>query len=260
MEDNKKYSIFIALYVLFIIVLCVLRVGGEKYFEITKSFIYASIFIIVSLVGFLSVKQIGLDNFLGKSILLLSLSIMFWSLGGTLWPLFPQLEFSPSDGLWYLGYLLMYVGLSFAIQGSYKSFFEKKIKIFYSFLAIILFFFLYLRFFPISWDSTASDTQNLVTVGYILLDLFMIIPTILLFFSKWGKDLNMSWIIISFSLVINLLSDVLYNVFYDSTFMVGLIELTWFICYLAYPFAFLHMMQTKSISPVLTKKARKVKK
>ncbi|MFH2020614.1 MAG: hypothetical protein ABIJ34_04320 [archaeon] len=242
MENSKKYTLFIIIYAILIACIYIFRVGGEKYFEPLTNIVNLVTGLITLVFGYLAIRYFGMKTLQGKSILVLSASVFIWLLADMLWSIiFGDAIVSFADVLYLMGYPLMFLGVYYGILIVKEDFFSDRKRVLLVLGAIVLCGLLYFKFFPLAWDPESSAVVNIVTSGYVLADMLLIIPVILLVALVIGGSFSYPWILIGVAVFLDIIGDFYYNL-NSATYSKGdLVDVVWYLGYLLFAIAFIHM-------------------
>jgi len=249
---NRKTNIALTIMILVLIFdfsLYVLRPLGENFYVISDWIlvIYA-FFALVS--GYYAFKFHGLKSIQGKALLFLSLGVLFWFLGEFSWAyieVFMGIEVpfpSIADIFWYIGYPLFGLGLFYIwkITGaSVKC--DIKCLSALGFILLLIIISIY-GSYPTIVDVEMTLFEKIVSIGYVILDLILVIGGIFILLTFSKGNLVKPWIFIILSLIICTFADISFTFagsLYESG---GLLDFLWDFDYILLAFGFFYYRQT----------------
>lgn len=205
--------------------------------------------------GIYALRRLGLDSLHGKSVLVLVIANFLWVVADLTWLTVNKLALvSFSDILWLAAYPLFFFGILFGIQAFVGNIFKSKIRLVVAGILTVVLGGLYLYFFPLSWNPEMTDVENMVSIGYVLGDLFLILPLILLVCISFGERFSLSWVLIGLSLIFTLVDDMSYVFNPDGYFAGSLVDLVRFAAYILYAISFIYMRNSVEIVPAPVQK------
>lgn len=197
--------------------------------------------------GVYALKHLGLKSLHGKSILMLTVANFIWVIADLSWVTVNGLAVvSFSDILWIIGYPLFFFGILFGIQAFVGNIFKSKMRVVAAAVLILLFGVIYFSVFHLEWNPSKSDVENLVSVGYVLGDMFLIMPLIMLICISFGEVFSFSWFIIGISMLLTLIDDMAYNFNPDGHVTGSPIDLIRFSAYLLMAIAFIFVKRSEN--------------
>lgn len=237
----KKIDWFLILLISFFILaglIFIFRPGGEEKLTMINNILTIAFPLFTVIVSFLLVRKLGTSGLQARAVLFLFLGFLSWLIADILWMIFNSAVVSPADIFYLLGYALVFVGIIYGVRLSSPDLFKNKLRgiIFLFIMALLIVGYFY--FFPLSWDSEISVLENILTSGYIIADLLLIIPLILLCYSLFEGRLSRGWILIFLGTVISLAGDLWYAKNY-ALYEAGTnaIDLVWYAGYLVWIYA-----------------------
>ena len=191
----------------------------------------------------------GYKNLQGKAILFLTIAVLCWFLGEVLWAYYeiilgiksPMASFA--DLVWLLGYPLFAIGLYNAWRITEISV-ARNTKIF-AFLVCVAVLGLASVFlgWPTVADQQISLPEKIVSISYVLGDVILIIGCIVVLWSFQGGSLGRPWLIISFSLILSSVADIVYS-YLGTAYLAGnWIDLLWHADYAILAYGFFYHRQ-----------------
>lgn len=224
------------------------RWGGGAYDSIT-SWINILASVIGVIAGVSAMRHFGLKNDQGKAILLITIQLAIWFIADMLWTfVFEEAVVSISDVLWILGYPLIFVATLYGIRSIDPDYFKNWPRLVFSIAVILLIVFLYLKAFPLAWDSEISVAENLSTGAYTIGDIVLMIPVVLLISLVITGFYSIPWVLIGLGIVSTFIGDVIYTINYETYAGGDLVDVLWYLQYILFAAAFI----------VLTHKSHKI--
>ena len=164
----------------------------------------------------------------GKVAHLFALSVGFWLVADILWyALYGEAIVSPADGFYLMGYLPLATGLALAARSLRP---KRRILPIAAILALAALAYLYL--FPLGYKSGLSLAENIFTAGYVIADLLVLLPVILLIYMLAGGDWMSGWVLVALGGLFSLYADLSYAVHPDAYSLGALVDLAWYYGYL----------------------------
>ncbi len=265
MINVQKSNIYIAIIIIYSLYLSGLYLSGivenPSYGFVIKTITYLTPLISIFF-GYAGIKYFGLKSLQGKSILYITITLSLFLIADIIWSLIGNPVVSISDVLWLGGYLILYLGVFYAIRTVNPGFLHEKKRLLVTALLLLLVAILYFRYFPISWDSEITVVENIVTSGYILADLILAMFVITLLSMILSGSYSVPWLIFSIGAIASGVSDILYAINYDTYKSGDLIDLGWLFSYVFYAIAFILLKSNaeKAMSVMATFKKETKKK
>src|SRR4030042_1214067 len=232
----RKIDWFLALLVIFLVAISMILIfkpGTENTFGMAKNIINIIIPLFTVIVSFLLVKKLGTSGLQARAVLFLALGFLILLVGDIIWMIYETPVVSPADVFYLLGYALIFVGIVYGVKISSPDIFKNKTRGAFLLLIIIIVAGVYFYFIPFAWDSEISLLENLLTSGYVIADLLLVIPLIFLCYSLLAGKLSLGWILISAGILLSLVGDLWYVRHYE-LYDAGeqTIDLVWYAGYL----------------------------
>ena len=220
---------------------------GSPAFNATVFFGNVILPAMVAALGFLTLRWVRPSTSAGKSVLFLSLGMLFWGLGDVAWSAYKYTLISLADILYLLGYLMIFIALVIGIRMSSPDVFHDRKKSSLLIGGLLVICLAYFYFYPLSWDPGVSFIENLVTAGYVIADLMIIVPAAFLCYSLFSGELSGPWILILVALVIGVAGDMWYISNYELYEQGGkfLADLGWYAMYFLFAYSFLLFRKTQ---------------
>ncbi len=237
----------LSLIILFIlmVVFFALKPGGEEVFNIFNRVITLLLPLMAILSGIYLLKTFSIKSLQGKAVLFFTISFLLYWIGDIIWMFYKEAVVSPADIPYLLFYIPFMAAIICGIRMSNPDMFTDKRKIILLSLITLVIIVAYLIFFPFSWDSTVSFIENLVTVGYVLADLILIIPLAFLCYSLLSGALSSGWVLIFFGYALLIVGDLGYALNYSSYAAGNLIDLAWNTGFLLFTYAFIRFLKAQ---------------
>ena len=228
-------------YAFVVTLLHILRIPSN-YYGVVCDAIMLITSLISLLIGYFTVKHFGVDSAQGKSILFITLAILFWFIGDTLWVLvFSEATVSVADVFYLVGYPLFGVGIYFGITTFYPALLNDPKKVIPASIVFLIVSLLYFRMVPVAWDGSVSMLENIVSNGYVLVDLVLLAAVISLAASTFTGMFNYPWMIVALGTAAFLSGDIYYAINQKAYQHGNLIDLAWYFGVLLYGVAFVMM-------------------
>jgi len=233
-----------------------LRPGSKEMFNALTSIITIVIPFIAVIVGILLIRALGVRSLQGKAVLFLTLGFFSWGLADTIWTFMGQETVSAADIFYFLGYILLMIGIFFGLKLSNPDLFKNFRKTSLLTGIIIILMLAYFYFYPFSWDPGVSFLENLTTAGYLIMDLLLVIPLVFLVYSLLSGALSLAWLFIGLGVISTLIADLWYAKNYQSYAAGDPIDLLWYLGYFFFVYALVHFRRAndKAMESLLKKK------
>jgi hypothetical protein len=237
----------LGLIILFIIMIFffAFKPGGEEVFNIFNRLITLLLPLMAILLGIYLLKVFSTKSLQGKAILFFTISFFLYWIGDIIWMFYKEAVVSPADIFFLLFYIPFMVAIICGIRMSNPDTFTNKRKIIILSLITLVIIAAYLIFFPFSWDPAVSFIENLVTAGYVVGDLILIIPLVFLCYSLLSGALSFGWVLIFFGYALTIVGDLGYALNYSSYAAGNLIDLTWNTGFLLFIYAFIRFLKAQ---------------
>jgi len=232
---------------LVVVLIYVFEPGGEAVFKMLANIITTVLPFIVVVLGVLLVKKLGTRSLQGKAVLFLTTGMFCYTIGEILWIIYKEVVVSLADIAYLLSYPFWMIGVFYGIRMASPDIFRDKKKIITLILVTIGVAALYMYFFPVSWEADVSLIENLITTGYIIADILLIIPLIFLCYSLITGSLSLGWSLICLGVIATLIADLWYARNYE-LYEAGyyMIDLVWYLMYFFFIYAFVHFRRVGS--------------
>jgi len=254
---NKKIALAILL-VLYILLLVVfyLPVGVTNIDEDTQAYWQSTLFNIAPIfsvvAGFYAFKKYGITSIHGKTILLITIGILFWLLGELTWYIFDlYLGIDPfpstADIFYLVAYPIILIGIVNELRLGKILWTTKKI-IFNAIVLLLLFTITYYYGIYMAYDLEATLTENVVAISYGVGDLVLVIGSIMLLnlsieFS--GGLFSKAWVVFVIGMLLTWAADVLFAIYYEPyiarDWLTLQMDQLWILGYLFFSYSFLIM-------------------
>ena len=147
---------------------------------------YASVTNIITVVngiipvvaGAFAVAFFGVKNAQGKAALLLVIGLAFWFVADIVWMFSENAIVSLADLFYLIGYPLLFAATHVGLLSFKPDYFKDSKRLFLLLIVCLIVVAAYLSFFPLSWDSETNALENLVTSGYVIVDLLLLVPLV----------------------------------------------------------------------------------
>lgn len=255
-------------FLVFLIVVFALAAGimlfepelGET-FSTLKATLDMGLPLLAAVTSFIVIKKRGISGLQGAAILFLGMGFLCWLVADILWLIYVNVVVSPADIFYFLGYAFLFVAIIYGVRISTPDIFKNKKRgtalLFIIAFAIVIYFY----FFPFSWDAELPFLENLLTSGYVVADLLLLIPLIFLCYSLLAGRLSRGWILVAAGVFLSLVGDLWYArnyELYEAGYQV--IDLAWYSGYLLWAYAMAHFKRahdeiSQYIAPVAKKKS-----
>ena len=235
---------------------------GENFF-IIADLVVMGLSLTAFIFGFLSYRMHGLKSIQGKALLFLSLGVLFWFFGESIWAYYeivlgieaPIASFA--DLAWLVGYPLFAAGLfcewkitRMPLTANRKT----------AMLLLIIVAFCIAGWFGIAPTIASNEmglTEKTVMVLYVIGDLLLIIGCMAVMISFYGSIFARQWSILTAAIIVSGVADILYAYLSVSYTTGSWIDLLWNIDYMLMAFGFFYYRQ--SIKEKLTKETELAK-
>jgi len=214
-----------------------LRPGSKEMFTNLINIITIVVPLIAVIVGALLIKSLGVRSLQGKTVLFLTLGFFSWGFADILWTIISQETVSAADIFYFLGYILLMIGIFYGLKLSDPTLFKNFRKTLLLAGIIIVLISVYFYFYPFSWDHSISFLENLATAGYLIMDLLLIIPLVFLIYSLLAGMLSSAWLFIGLGVIATLIADLWYAKNYLSYTAGDPIDMLWNLGYLFFIYA-----------------------
>jgi len=233
-----------------------LKPGSKEMLSTLISIIAIVIPFIAVIVGILLIRALGVRSLQGKAALFLTLGFFSWGLADTIWTFMGQETVSAADIFYFLGYILLMIGIFFGLKLSNPDLFKNFRKTSLLTGIIIILMLAYFYFYPFSWDPGVSFLENLTTAGYLIMDLLLVIPLVFLVYSLLSGALSLAWLFIGLGVISTLIADLWYAKNYQSYAAGDPIDLFWYLGYFFFVYALVHFRRAndKAMEGLLKKK------
>ena len=220
--------------------------GGETILKATANLTTVALPLTAVALGTYLVKTLGTKSLQGKAILFITMGFVSWTIAEILWIIYEQAVVSFADIFYLLFYPLLVIGILYGIKMSDPNIFKEKKRILILSLVTIAIIASYLYFFPLSWDPEISFIENLVTGGYVIADMLLIIPLVFLCYSLLSGTLSIGWIIFAGGIVTMLIADLWYALNYEIyTSGKQYIDLVWYLSYFFFIYALIQFKRAQ---------------
>ena len=198
--------------------------------------------------GYKAYKFFGSKSLQGKSILLITICMGLFLFGDFYWILHDKEVISIADLLWLLGYPFFIVGIYLGVIIIDPDFFKQRKNMLVTGLLLIVAA-MYLKFFPLSWNSEAGFLENLVTYGYVIADVMLLFFTLLVVYVSYlirsGKYFKF-WVAVGIGNILFLVADSLYAINYATYISGDFVDMIWILGYIAYAIGFIILVDNAS--------------
>ena len=189
--------------------------GGEEIFNILTYIITIGLPLLAVIQSACLIKIFGTKSLQGRAILFLTIAFFCWMVGEILWAISGEAVVSFADIAYLLYYPFVMVSIFQGIMISTPDIFRNKKKIIFLILITVVAVGVYFYFFPFAWDFKISFIENLVTGGYVIADMLLVIPLIFLSYSLISGKLSLGWILIGLGIISTLIADLWYAQNYE---------------------------------------------
>ena len=244
MDKTKKTIFWLVMYTLMLLAIFYFKM----FFEIFGNIIKIITPLITLYFGYKAYKFFGATSLQAKSALLITTCMGFFLIGDLYWIFNDNAVISIADLFWFIGYAFFIAGITLGIKVVDSDFFKRGKNLI---VAAILFAVsgLYLKFFPLSWNTQAGFLENIVTYGYILLDVFLLFLTLLVLYVVYlirtGNSAKF-WITIGIGNIFFLIADSIYALDYSNYAAGNISDVIWLWGYIAYAISFVLLVQGAS--------------
>jgi hypothetical protein len=217
-----------------------LKPGNNEAYSTFLDIITTVIPFIAVVVGIFLIRTLGVRSLQGKAVLFLTSGFFFWGLADTIWTFIGQETVSAADIFYFLGYILLMMGIFYGLKLSNPDLFKNFRKTLLLTGIIIVLMLAYFYFYPFSWDPGISFLENLTTAGYLIMDLLLAIPLVFLVYSLLSGMLSSAWLFIGLGVISTLIADLWYAKNYQSYAAGDPIDLLWYLGYFLFIYALVH--------------------
>jgi hypothetical protein len=200
--------------------------------------------------GIYAYKLHGSKNIQGKAILFLSLGILFWFFGESIWAFYEIIIkadapiASLADAFWLLGYPLFAAGLYYEWKITRAGLTRNKlIAGSFIFIITLLISGWYGIIVPLG-NAETSQFEKIVLVSYVIGDIVVMLGAIIVLTSLWGGKLAKQWTIITVAIILTSVADIIYAYMSNSYQTGNWIDILWDANYLLLAYGFYHYRQT----------------
>ncbi|KYK27367.1 hypothetical protein AYK26_03855 [Euryarchaeota archaeon SM23-78] len=229
-----------------IVLMYIFEPGAETVFDMFTYIVTIGLPLITVALGVYLAKVFGTRSLQGKAILFLTIGFFCWTVGEILWIIYEEAVVSFADVAYLLTYPFLMIGIFYGIKMSTPDIFKNKKRIIFLVLITIAAVGVYLYFFPFAWDLEVSFIENLVTSGYVIADLLLIIPLIFLSYSLISGKLSLGWILIGLGIISTLIADLWYVQNYE-IYALGkqYIDLLWYLMFFLVIYALVYFKRVQ---------------
>ena len=236
----KKIHLIIAsifVYASIISIIHYFRIGGENYYDLITTIINVISLLIGVYFGFKTIRYFGIKSLQGKSSLFITLNLFLFLIGDLFWMIYEEAVVSWADVFWLTAYPILGIGIYYGFKIIDPDFFRRKKDLAIIILMLLILLFSYFKFFPLVWDPEITIVENIVTYGYIVVDLilleFIFLLLFLIYTLRQGAY-SRTWIALAIGSVFILVADIYYAINYETYTNGDLIDLGWYFGYLFY--------------------------
>ncbi|MEM3373981.1 MAG: hypothetical protein QXE31_02050 [Candidatus Woesearchaeota archaeon] len=252
MEKKYVFMLFF-IFAIFLFLVVDLKIGGS-FFPIILNIINFSTHIIAIFFGIRAFNYFKINTHQGKVSFFITASIITWFIGEIIWQINENAVVSIADFFYMSGYFFMTIALFLGLNLVNSDFFKSKKNLVILLLSIGLISYLYFSIIPVNWSKGFSLLENLVTIGYVFADLFILIPCIALILSVWSGKYKQSWIFILIGVCLFIIGDSLYAINYNTYTKGSIVDLTWYYAYLFFALGLYCLRKTAKESIEFLKK------
>jgi hypothetical protein len=217
-----------------------LKPGSKEAFSIFMDIVTIVIPFTAVIVGIFLIRALGVRSLQGKAVLFLTLGFFSWGLADTIWTFLVQETVSVADIFYFLGYILLMIGIFYGLKLSDPEMFKNPKKTWLLTGIIVVLILAYFYFYPFSWDPSIPFLENLTTAGYLIMDLLLAIPLVFLIYSLLSGMLSSAWLFIGLGVISTLIADLWYAKNFEVYYSGHPIELLWSLGYLLFIYALVH--------------------
>jgi hypothetical protein len=234
MEKTRIYLSSIAIYAALITVSYALRLGGDPHFIDIVNIITFVTPVFMLVFGGIAIRYFGLGSLQGKGAFFITLASFTWLLGDVSWIFTSSIITTLGNILYLVGYPLYGIGILYGIIIASPDFFKDRKRLFFIGFIVAATLFVYLRFFPFTWDPQASLIDNFSISSYVIGDSLLIIMLIPLLSTIFEGAYSHAWILFCIGTLLNLFADIYYAL-KSATYQNGdMIDLLWYFATLCY--------------------------
>jgi hypothetical protein len=256
---EKKNVIFIgmAVYALLLVAAFATRPGGDDFGAVTNLYINIVTLSILIAAGIVALRYFGVRTTQGKSILMLVVAHFFWLLADVSWIYYDNALVSIADLFYFIGYPLILVGVFFGIKTLNPDFTKERKKIAIVAVLSVAVSAAYFWLVPIAWNPEETLLVNVLTAGYVVADIVILIPTLFLVSQVLSGLFSRPWILIAVANIINVSADIVYNLNYDTYTSGDILDIFWYFAYILYAMAFVMLrydtekMKTRAVQAAM---------
>ncbi|MBU0981379.1 hypothetical protein KKC94_01685 [Patescibacteria group bacterium] len=247
-KQNLTYLLLILILLLNFAVYFLFNIPDENREPLT-SIPYLLPPLLASIGGFFATKNYGLKSKSGKAFLMLSIGMLLWFTGDTLWEIFEELlDIDPypsvADFAYQLAYVFLCIGFFNLATLAKVHLTTKKIVFSSIFIVIVSVLVSYFGIYS-AFDPEATILENVVGISYGIGDLILVVASIfiiLLSLEHFGGRIFFSWITITLALLFTLIADIGFAIYYEEyeTFSIytKVLDQLWIIAYLLFAMGF----------------------
>lgn len=235
----RLWGWFLALYFLVIAAIHLFGLGGESYGIIVTVISFLTPLFAIG-AGISVVSLFGIRTATSKAVLWITAGIVLWLLGDISWSLLGEPEVSIADIFWLVGYLPIFIGAFYGISAVKSGFLKEGKNIGIATVVTLLAGIpLVLLTKAFLWEPGLGFVDAVVSIGYVVADVFLLVPVVLIIVQAFTGLFSKPWIIVGLGTLIYLVGDILYVVNVETYEGGSLIDLWWYGGYLLFAAGFL---------------------
>ena len=201
---------------------------------------------IAAVAAFYAFRYHGIGSLQGKALLYLFTGLLVWAVAEIVWALqeivldIGSPLVSAADLFYYAAYIPLIIGFYYIWRITSSSDHGKKRFFLLTAVSLLALFVGYFSVFPIASDPEMSIAEKIVTVGYPVLDIFIVSFGIAIISMMLMSRISVSWGIIVIGFLLSTGGDILYAVVPEMYISGGYLDLLWQISYLTMAIGFLY--------------------
>lgn len=225
---------------------------GENFYLISDwTLVLYSLLAVIA--GYYAYKYHGMKHPFGKALFFLTAGVFSWLIAEFLWAYlevflgiiapFPSI----ADLFWYIGYVPYGIGLYYLWKSTKTPLSMSRMCIAVLFILVALVLGGFYGIYPGLIDEGLTTFGKSIAVGYVVLDLALVIGHIIILSSFFGTDLIKPWAILLIAGLFTTLADILYAQIaslYEATSFFGIL---WDLQYILLAYGFFYYRQTAGI-------------
>lgn len=194
---------------------------------------------------FIALIRLGSEQKDIKAFVWIFIALVGWWIGDVIWSFLGEPDISLADPLYFVGYIAFFIAGYYGLMKVKDKDFLKddwwKIALGVLVLGVPLVWFTFVNW----WEPGLGFIESLVTFGYVIADVFLLIPIVTVAVKALSGFKNKPWIILALSMLVYMIGDIWYVLTYDSFVSPSPIEISWTLGYLGFALALSYVGKKK---------------